>query len=153
MGGLKLSLSEYRSIRLKHVDSSIWYSVLGIFFEIPGVLSSPVCMPIRTSTCLPGWCRMGKVLTDSSRVSDIRAISDECLFPLSVGRPDTAMYASPIVSTWSRWENKSKRRDVHQVPVPYKPAVPYEPSSIPQTLNETNESEIYMTHCINKLPA
>ena len=59
----------------------------------------PEWIPIRSSSCLSGLCRILKLLTAPSSLSAMRAISRAWLTPFGSGSPETTMYASPIVST------------------------------------------------------
>lgn len=57
-----------------------------------------LCVTCTSSRCV-GLCRTTNPLTASTMASAIRQISRACRSPLRSGRPDTTMYASPIVST------------------------------------------------------
>jgi len=67
--------------------------------EESGVI--PVWIPIRSSSLSSGRWRIRKDLTSCSRRRAIRQISRACRKPLTIGRPETTTYASPIVSTWT----------------------------------------------------
>ena len=60
----------------------------------------PVCIPILSFNWSLGLWRILKDKTALRRAIDIRAISRACRFPFLCGKPETTMYASPIVSTW-----------------------------------------------------
>jgi hypothetical protein len=62
----------------------------------------PEWIPILSLTFSPGLCGMVKLLMVASKWRAIEAISPACFVPLATGRPDTTMYASPIVSTWTK---------------------------------------------------
>src|SRR4029434_5602392 len=71
---------------------------------------TPLCMPLRSRrSCERRW-RMRKLWTACSSARDIRATSCACCTPLRTGRPDTTIYASPIVSTWGRQRDGEERR-------------------------------------------
>lgn len=75
---------------------------LGIFSPTTPATHGPVCIPILSRSCVLGLCLILKSRTCASSASDTLAISLACRFPFLTGRPDTTMYASPIVSTWKQ---------------------------------------------------
>lgn len=62
----------------------------------------PECTPMRIHMGIPGRCCNWNVPMKDRMSSAMQQMSFACLFPLRLGRPDTTMYASPIVSTWKR---------------------------------------------------
>ena len=66
-----------------------------------GCFDIPEWNPIRIFNCLSGKCCTLKLFTSFRIACDILAISITCWSPFLIGRPDTTMYASPMVSTYN----------------------------------------------------
>ena len=64
-------------------------------------MNLPLCIPTRNSILWSGLCGTLKSrFTPSIRWRAMPAISAAWLWPFLIGRPDTTIYASPIVSTY-----------------------------------------------------
>lgn len=81
----------------KHFKDLKWMKIINAICET--VIIIPVWIPIRSRSWSLGLCLILKVLTCSSKANDMLATSRACSFPFLTGRPETTMYASPIVST------------------------------------------------------
>ena len=82
---------------LHDAERSIYCVKISVF------LYSPLWIPIRRSSLKSGlWRTTKSFLTASSKCNAIRDISAAWSWPILIGRPDTTMYASPIVSTWNQ---------------------------------------------------
>ena len=60
-----------------------------------------MCSPILSLSYSSGRCFILNFCIEDSKASDIQVISHMCMFPLHSSRPDTTLYASPMVSTWT----------------------------------------------------
>ena len=76
---------------LKKVSWTIFYQA-----------DKPVWIPALSCRLFSGKCRILNDLMQCSKSNDMVAISPACLLPFFWGRPETTMYASPIVSTYNK---------------------------------------------------
>ncbi len=92
-GGHILHARTYMCIPIFPIRVNTWYQIPDkyIMLSTKETVDPPVCIPTLSWSCLSGMCDILKLVTPLSRCRDMVAISEACLSPFRIGKPDTTM--------------------------------------------------------------